>query len=149
MASTGGPEAEFHDPRRQELLQALNDALPANTIRPTTWACLWLCDIDKLVDLLALAQTMPTATLFIFGGTEVLARIVPTWTQRKRPASAASTPPQPSTPQRPTTPLQPPPSQQPLPAGDGRGQKRNSSGQCVVTRSKAQRGLVGLFQVLL
>ncbi|KAF2184435.1 hypothetical protein K469DRAFT_709186 [Zopfia rhizophila CBS 207.26] len=59
-----------------ELLQALNDALPANTIRPTTWACLWLYDINKLVDLLALAQTMPTATLFIFGGTEVLIRIV-------------------------------------------------------------------------
>ncbi|KAF2188326.1 hypothetical protein K469DRAFT_703833 [Zopfia rhizophila CBS 207.26] len=141
MASTGGSEAEFHDPRRRELLQALNDALPANTIRPTAWACLWLCDIDKLVDLLALAQTTPTATLFIFEGVEVSARIVPTWTQRKRPASAASTPLQPSTPQRPTTPLQPPPSQLPPSAQGSGGQKRNNSGQCVVTRSKVQRAL--------
>jgi hypothetical protein len=78
MASTSGPEAEFHDPRRQELLQALNDALPADTIRPTAWACLWLCDIDKLEDLLTLAQTMPTAAVYCFEGMEVLARIVPT-----------------------------------------------------------------------
>ncbi|KAF2194206.1 hypothetical protein K469DRAFT_744878 [Zopfia rhizophila CBS 207.26] len=134
MASTDGPEAEFHDPRRRELLQALNDALPP--IRPTAWACLWLCDIDKLEELLALAQTLPVGVALIFEGTEVSARVVPTWTQRKRPASTASTPLQPSTPQRPTTLLQQPPSAQ-----GSRGQKRNSSGQCVVTRSKAQRGL--------
>ncbi|KAF2190392.1 hypothetical protein K469DRAFT_623444 [Zopfia rhizophila CBS 207.26] len=147
MASTGGPEAEFHDPCRQELLQTLNDALPVDTIRPTAWACLWLCDIDKLVDLLALAQTMPAAAVAFLDGTEVFARIVPTWTQRKRPASTTSTPQnpstplRPSTPQRPTTPLQPPSLQQPPSAQGSRGQKRNSSGQCVVTRSKAQRAM--------
>ncbi|KAF2190447.1 hypothetical protein K469DRAFT_721301, partial [Zopfia rhizophila CBS 207.26] len=63
-----------------------------------------------------------------FESVESSARVVPT-------SSAASTP------QRPTTPLQPPPSQQLIPAGDSRGQKRNSSRQCVVTRSKAQQDL--------
>jgi hypothetical protein len=57
ITSTRGPEVELHDPRRRELLQALNDALSADTIRQTAWACLCLCDVDKLVDLLALAQT--------------------------------------------------------------------------------------------
>jgi hypothetical protein len=71
-------EVEFLDPCRQELLQALNDALPADTIRPTAWACLWLCDIDKLVDHLALARTMPTAAVLCFEGMELLTRIVPT-----------------------------------------------------------------------
>jgi hypothetical protein len=79
MASTGGPEAELHDPRRRKLLQALNDALPAfETLLPTAWACLWLCDVDKLVGLLALAQTTPTAALGFFDSMEVSARIVPT-----------------------------------------------------------------------
>ncbi|KAF2180121.1 hypothetical protein K469DRAFT_753606 [Zopfia rhizophila CBS 207.26] len=158
MASTDGPEAEFHDPRRRELLQALNDALPP--LRPTAWACLWFCDIDKLEELLALAQTMPAVAVAFFEGTEVSARIVPTWTQRKRPASAASTPQNPSTPQDPSTtqnpstpqnsftPLQPftpqrptTPLQQPPSAQGSRGQKRNNSGQYVITRSKVQRKL--------
>jgi hypothetical protein len=79
MASTGGPEAEFHDPRRQELLQALNDALSTN-IRPTTWACLWLSDIDELQHILALAQAQRTLPLVRshFEAIEVNARIVPT-----------------------------------------------------------------------
>ncbi|KAF2174333.1 hypothetical protein K469DRAFT_614878, partial [Zopfia rhizophila CBS 207.26] len=156
MASTDGPEAEFHDPRRRELLQALNDALPP--LRPTAWACLWFCDIDKLEELLALAQTMPAVAVAFFEGTEVSARIVPTWTQRKRPASAASTPQNPSTPQDPSTtqnpstpqnsftPLQPftpqrptTPLQQPPSAQGSRGQKRNNSGQYVITRSKCHQ----------
>ncbi|KAF2177893.1 hypothetical protein K469DRAFT_754850 [Zopfia rhizophila CBS 207.26] len=136
MASTGGSEAEFHDLRRRELLQALSDALPTDIIRPTAWACLWLSDIEKLKELLAEAQKKPTAMVILFEGMEVLARIVPTWTQRKRPASAASTPLQPSTPQRPITPLQPPPSQQPPSAQGSRGKKRNSSGH---TRSKCHQ----------
>jgi hypothetical protein len=78
MVSTGGPEAELHDPRRRDLLQALNDALPADTVRPTAWACLWLCDVDKLAELLALAQTTPTTTLAFFSSMEAIARIVPT-----------------------------------------------------------------------
>jgi hypothetical protein len=79
MTSTGGPEAELRDPRRRELLQALNDALPAlETLRPTAWACLWLCDVDKLVELLNLAQTAPTATLSFFDSMEFFARIIPT-----------------------------------------------------------------------
>ncbi|KAF2180008.1 hypothetical protein K469DRAFT_715607 [Zopfia rhizophila CBS 207.26] len=135
MASTDGPEAEFHDPRRQGLVQALKDALPTDTISPTAWACVWLSDIDDLANLVAQAQALPPAFISFFESVESSARVVPTWTQRKRPASAASTP------QRPTTPLQPPPSQQPIPAGDSRGQKRNNSGQCVVTRSKAQQNL--------
>ena len=77
MVSTGGPDAEFHNQRRQELLQTLSDALSAN-IRPTVWACLWLCDIDKLVELVALTQTSPIIIATFFEGTEVLARIVPT-----------------------------------------------------------------------
>ncbi|KAF2189132.1 hypothetical protein K469DRAFT_701685 [Zopfia rhizophila CBS 207.26] len=146
MASTGGSEAEFHDPRRQKLLRALNDALPG-TIRPTAWACLWLSDIDSLANLVAQAQVSPLAFVGFFESIEISTRIVPTWTQRKRPASAASTPQnpstplQPSTPQRPTTPLQPPPSQLPPSAQGSGGQKRNNSGQCVVTRSKVQRAL--------
>ncbi|KAF2184436.1 hypothetical protein K469DRAFT_688896 [Zopfia rhizophila CBS 207.26] len=152
MASTGGPEAEFHDPRRRELLQRLSDALPTDTIRPTSWACLWLCDIDKLEDLLVQAQTTPTTLALAFEGVEV-AKIVPTWTQRKRPASTVSTPQnpstplQPSTPQRPSTPQQPStllllsPLQQPPSAQNSCGQKRDSSGQGRNTRSKQQRAL--------
>jgi hypothetical protein len=69
---------EFIDVRRKELLQASKNALPADTIRPTAWACLWLSDLDKLEELLALAQTMPTVMAFILEGVEVLAKIVPT-----------------------------------------------------------------------
>ncbi|KAF2190446.1 hypothetical protein K469DRAFT_746946 [Zopfia rhizophila CBS 207.26] len=148
MASTGGPEAEFHDPRRKELLEALKDALPAYVImRPTACACLWLSDIDSLTNLVAQTQVLPPAFISFFESVESSTRVVPTWTQRKRPASAASTPQnpstplRPSTPQQPTTPLQPPPSQQPPLAQGSRGQKRNSSGQLVVTRSKSQRAL--------
>jgi hypothetical protein len=59
MASSGGPEAEFDDPRRKELLQVLNDALPDNTFSPTVWACLWLSDIDKLKNMVASAKFTP------------------------------------------------------------------------------------------
>lgn len=120
MASICGPEAEFHDPRRQKLLQALNDAQPADTTEPTAWACLPRRDIDKLKDLLALAQTTLTA------------------------ASALqnhSIPVEPSSPQRPTTPLQPPPLQQPPSAQGSHGKRRNSSGQLTHTRSKVQQDL--------
>jgi hypothetical protein len=40
MASTNGPTAEFNDLHRNELLQALQDALSTDTLRPTAWACL-------------------------------------------------------------------------------------------------------------
>jgi hypothetical protein len=77
MTSTGGPEAEFHDPRRQEILQALNDTLSAD-IRPTAWACLWLCDIDKLQEVLTQAQAQTTLPIvrLLSEATEV-AKIVP------------------------------------------------------------------------
>jgi hypothetical protein len=78
MASTGGPEAEFNDPRRKELLQALKNALSGYAaIRPTAWACLWLSDIDSLVNLVTLAQTTPAATVGFFEAIEVSTRIVP------------------------------------------------------------------------
>jgi hypothetical protein len=62
MASSGGPEAEFDDPRRKELLQVLHDVLPDNTFSPTVWACLWLSDIDILKKMVAGAQFTPIVT---------------------------------------------------------------------------------------
>jgi hypothetical protein len=58
-SSSSGPEAEFDDPRRKELLQALNDALPDNTFPPTVWACLWLSDIDKLKNMVVSTKSTP------------------------------------------------------------------------------------------
>jgi hypothetical protein len=78
MASSGGPEAEFDDPHRKELIEALKDALFIDTIRPTAWACLWLSDIDKLKELVALSQAAPTFVRSTLEGVEVFARIVPT-----------------------------------------------------------------------
>jgi hypothetical protein len=78
MASSGGPEAEFDDPHRKELIEALKDALFIDTIRPTAWACLWLSDIDKLKDLVAAAQATPILVQSALEGVEVFARIVPT-----------------------------------------------------------------------
>jgi hypothetical protein len=78
MTSTGGPEAELHIPSRLELLQALNDALPADAIQPTAWACLWLAEVDKPRELLTLAQKMPNIALGYFSSLETNARIVPT-----------------------------------------------------------------------
>jgi hypothetical protein len=63
MASSGGPEAEFDDPRRKELLQVLNDALPDNTFSSTVWACLWLSDIDILNDMVASAPNLVDGAL--------------------------------------------------------------------------------------
>ena len=59
MTSEGGPEAEFHNPRRQQLLEALQRALNVD-ISPTTWACLWLSDIDRLQRLISQAEMDPT-----------------------------------------------------------------------------------------
>jgi hypothetical protein len=78
MASTGGPEAEFDDPRRKELIKALKDALLSDTIRPTAWACLWLSDINKLKNLVTAAQVTPEVVKIALDGVEDLARIVPT-----------------------------------------------------------------------
>jgi hypothetical protein len=78
MASTSGPEAEFYDPRRKQLLQALKDALPTYVlIRPTALACLWLSDIDKLEELVTKAQADPTLMQAALEGMKS-ARIVPT-----------------------------------------------------------------------
>jgi hypothetical protein len=71
-------EAEFDDPRRKELLQALNNALPAYTVRPTAWACLWLSDIDMLEDIVAQAQERAFPTKATLEVVESLARLVPT-----------------------------------------------------------------------
>jgi hypothetical protein len=78
MASTGGPEAEFDNPRRTELLEALKDALLTDTIRPTAWACLWLSDIDKLENLVAQSQASPIPIKATLEYIESQARIVPT-----------------------------------------------------------------------
>jgi hypothetical protein len=78
MASSGGPEAEFDDPHRKELIEALKDALLAHTIRPTAWACLWLSDIDKLKSIVTAAQISPPVVKIGLEGVEDLARIVPT-----------------------------------------------------------------------
>jgi hypothetical protein len=78
MASTEGPEAEFDDPHRKQLLGALKDALLADTIRPTAWACLWLSDIDELKKLVAIAQATPAVIQSTLEVVEVTTRIVPT-----------------------------------------------------------------------
>jgi hypothetical protein len=78
MASTDGSEAEFHDPHRKALLQALKDALRSSPIRPTAWACLWLSDIDKLENLVAQSQASPILVTATLEGIESQARVVPT-----------------------------------------------------------------------
>jgi hypothetical protein len=53
-------DAEFHDPERIELLEALKTALGVDVIpSPTVWACLWLSDIDRLRDNVRGAQANP------------------------------------------------------------------------------------------
>ncbi|KAF2804493.1 uncharacterized protein BDZ99DRAFT_502637 [Mytilinidion resinicola] len=98
MSSTGGPESELHDARRRELIQALDDALSTNMIRPTAWACLWLSDIQKLEDLLAQAQRSSIMIGAFLEAIETTTKIVPTWCQRKGAPTAASTPQDPSIP---------------------------------------------------
>jgi hypothetical protein len=52
LCSTIMADAEFHDPERIELLEALKTALGVDVIPSlTAWACLWLSDIDRLRDL--------------------------------------------------------------------------------------------------
>ena len=47
-----GPDAEFQDPERIQLLEALKTALGVEQIEgPTAWACLWLSDIECLQSL--------------------------------------------------------------------------------------------------
>jgi hypothetical protein len=77
MSSTDGLEAEFNDPRRKELLQALKKVIPAVTIGRTAWACLWLSDIDMLEDITALAQARPIFAQATLVAVELVARIVP------------------------------------------------------------------------
>jgi hypothetical protein len=78
MPSTDGPEAEFNNPRRKELLKALKGALLADTIQPTAWACLWLSDIDRLEHLVSLTQESPVVANLALEAVEPLVRIVPT-----------------------------------------------------------------------
>jgi hypothetical protein len=47
MASSDGPEEEFRDETRKTLLSSLEQRIGL-TVPPTTWACLWLADIEKL-----------------------------------------------------------------------------------------------------
>jgi len=48
MASTSTmAEEEFNDPQRIDLINALKSVVPVIP-SSTTWACLWLSDIDKL-----------------------------------------------------------------------------------------------------
>ncbi|OCK86096.1 hypothetical protein K432DRAFT_421279 [Lepidopterella palustris CBS 459.81] len=163
MASEGGPDAEFHDPVRIELLEALQTALGVDVIAaPTAWACLWLSDIERLRDIVREAQTPSVFIIGTFEHMEHSARIVPQWTQRTRLSSTASTPQQPSTPQRPSSAQQSSPAQQLSPAqqsspaqqlypaqqpspaqGSLRGQKQRRcvDGQLAITRSKLQKDL--------
>ncbi|OCK78435.1 hypothetical protein K432DRAFT_406469 [Lepidopterella palustris CBS 459.81] len=84
MASEGGPDAEFHDPVRIELLQTLQTALGVSVIEsPTAWVCLWLSDVVRLRSL------------------------------RTRQSSTASTPQRPSIPQGPYSAQLSSPAQQP------------------------------------
>ena len=75
ITSKGGPEAEFHNPRRQQLLEALQRALN-DDISSTVWACLWLSDIDCLQRLISLAEMNPTFGRTAFEGKR-LNEIVP------------------------------------------------------------------------
>ena len=72
MAST-----EFDDPRRQVLLKQLKDTLSLDTTTPTVWACLWLSDIDKLEDIVAIAKEKPFMINTTLAGVEP-AKIVST-----------------------------------------------------------------------
>lgn len=47
MASPDGPEEEFNDVRRKRLLNELEQGIGL-TVPPTTWAFLWLADIENL-----------------------------------------------------------------------------------------------------
>jgi hypothetical protein len=70
-------DAEFDDPRRKELLQALKDALPVYSIIPlTTWACLWLSDINMLENIVTRTQEAPAFTQVALEGIGAK-RIVP------------------------------------------------------------------------
>jgi len=79
MASEGGPDAEFHHPERIELLEALKTALGVHVIEgSTTWACLWLSDIDNLRTLVARAQEVPDFLAGYFASVENQIKIVQT-----------------------------------------------------------------------
>ncbi|OCK75020.1 hypothetical protein K432DRAFT_270491, partial [Lepidopterella palustris CBS 459.81] len=150
-ASADGPEVEFHDPRRKELLQALKDALGDDTtIGTTVWACLWLSDIDRLEKIVAWAKETPFHVSAFFDTIELSTR-VHIGTDRSRRSSAAPSPWRPSSPLQPLTPLQPstilhpspsqqpPLSQQPPAQSSLRSQRRNngSDGQLALSRNKA------------
>jgi hypothetical protein len=70
-------DAEFHDPERIELLEALKTALGVDVIpSPTIWACLWLSDIDRLQDFVRFAQAYPFNLLGAFRNMEQSVRMV-------------------------------------------------------------------------
>jgi hypothetical protein len=71
--------AEFHDPERIELLDALKTALESDVIySPTVWACLWLSDIDRLRERVRIAQMDPFTVLTSFESIEHSIRLVQT-----------------------------------------------------------------------
>jgi hypothetical protein len=70
-------DAEFHDPERIELLEALETALGIEAIpSPTAWACLWLSDIDRLKDLVREAQAYPLSLRSSFRDVERSVKLV-------------------------------------------------------------------------
>ncbi|QSS55168.1 hypothetical protein I7I53_02977 [Histoplasma capsulatum var. duboisii H88] len=107
-AISGGPDAEFHDPERINLifsiLKAIREVETADHVdpgswpplTPLVWACLWLSDIQPLVDLNARFQREPTRVFNelrnLFLGTQLGAL----WGARRwatsTPKSGASTP---------------------------------------------------------
>jgi hypothetical protein len=74
-ASKGGPQAEFHVTDRVSLLKTLKNALNTD-IPPTVWACLWLCDIDRLKVLVNAAKELPAPYQVYFQAIESKAKIV-------------------------------------------------------------------------
>ena len=77
LYSTAMADAEFHDPERIELLEALETALGIEAIpSPTVWACLWLSDIDRLKDLVREAQAYPLSLRSSFENVERSVKLV-------------------------------------------------------------------------
>jgi len=78
MASTYVPDEEFSQPRRIQLIQALQGALPDDTIPPTAWACLWLSDLDMLEEIVKQAKAAPLFAACFFQCVETNPKIAQT-----------------------------------------------------------------------
>jgi hypothetical protein len=68
-------ETEYDDPKRIELLTALKEALNCD-IPSTSWACLWLSDIDLLKGWVDDAQKNPYRILLSLSAVDTKGKIV-------------------------------------------------------------------------